>query len=432
MSKKIIKPKPPHLRAKSISPDKKDIFQEIESRINSQIEVIIFKLESIRSELIEEVKQIREEFENLESDFKAKDFELCDFINQNGELESKRNTLVDMQNYHIATLKKKLQLHRKDKPLPPYMNLSCETNRIIDILERIKLITYSSNAESISISEERIKDWKSMPESVTVDNTSGHVYYSDPDNSCVRSYNTQGGYVGEIGLWSSKMLTPKSIAILKDELFVADTGLNHISKFNLTTHEFITNTKAPLTFTNPIAITFNEKEELYILDQRAKKLTVLNSNLQFVRGYRMKLAEDAVPLDFKVFNGTIYMMMEKEVVWFEEPKNSSLARCEENDLAYEISYNSIIKTSSECNHHLYLDEVGNIIRTENNGQLVINAPNGEEIFRKSFMDADGVENLTGVCITDKGCVVVGVSNRDHILHILHSNNFEKNTQSTDV
>ena len=394
--------------------NEESVFIEVEDQINNEINSLISELEQLRNRSLEELALERELFKKRECEWQQRGIEYSDFLDKNIQLDIKRNSLANLQMSHINTISKNMIKHRREKPRAPYILFSCRKESIVSGIEQSKLTIHPIDHGVISFPEVRIKDWKSMPETVAIDSDSNNIYFSDPNNMCVRGYDMEGGYVGEVGLLSNGMVTPSSIAILRGELFVSDLELGCISKFNLRKEgEFVKKTRKIVSIKSPIAIAFNEKEELYVLDQLERKLTVLDTNLEFIRGYNLKIEETALPLDMKIRAGKIYVMLEKEIIWFEEPADE----CPTKTL--KVTYNYLNIPTTYSNQHFCIDEEGNIIRTEANGQLIINAPDGREIKRTSFdSENETVSNLTGVCVIKKGYFIVAVTNKESILHIV--------------
>ena len=393
------------------------VFIEIENQINSEINSLISELERLRKESLGELAEQREQFKRRVFEWQQRGFEHSNFLQKNVELVAKRNSLANLQRDHVDTLSKNLIKHLKEKPRTPFMQFTCRNESILAGIEQSKLRVHPVDQEVTSFAEERIKDWKGTPETVALDSDTSNIYFSDPANRCVRGYNMEGGYIGEVGLWSSEMVTPLGIAILRGELFVSDLGLSCISKFNLREEgKFVKKTRSKIKLKSPTAITFNEKEELYVLDQLERKLTVLDTSLEFIRGFNLKIEEAALPLDMKVRAGKIYILLEKEIFWIEEPvADDSLSK------VFKVTYNCLNIPAICSNQHFCIDEEGNLIRTETNGQLIVNAPDGSEIRRSSFDTAgQPVSNLTGVCVVKKGWFIVAVTNKEGILYIVES------------
>ncbi|KAI6646659.1 NHL repeat protein [Oopsacas minuta] len=382
-----------------------EIFQEIEIKINTEIDLLIAKLEQIRKDSLKELAEQRERFNILESEWQLRGVEYSKFLQKYLELETKRNSIACLHKCHVETLSRSMKTHMDQQPRAPFIAFSFEREGILAKLEQTKLIV--SVKELIAIPESRIKGWKSMPENIAIDHCSNHIYYSDPSNSCIREYTMEGEYIGELGLWSSEMVTPHSIAILKGGLYVSDLKLNCITKFNRINGKFERKTNKIIDFKSPIAITFSEKEELFVLDKLAKNLTVLNTDLEFICGYNLNIKDSCSPIDIKIREGKIYIMVENDIFWFEEP-----------DKSLQVKYNYLNISITDSNHFC-IDEVGNIIRTEANGILVVNAADGTELNRKSFdIGIAETSNLTGVCAVKNDWVVVGQDNRENILIIV--------------
>ena len=385
----------------------KDIFSEAEKEINNKIDLLISKLEQLRSDFLEKLSESREKVRDVVNAWQLQGMEYSQFLQKNLRLETRRNSLACMQTSHVETLSRTLKRHSERKPSLPFVAFFCDTEGILAKIEQTNLIIRPTIGNLIAIPESRIKDWKSLPENIEIDLGSNHIYCTDPSNSCVREYSIEGEYIGEVGLWSSEMVTPHSLAILKGSLYVSDLTLNCVSKFNLTSGSFEKKTKQ--IFEYPIAITFSEKEELYVLDKLKGYITVLNTDLEFVRGYNLKIRDSWFPLDLKLREGRIYILLEDDVFWFEEPSKS-----------LKVTYNYLNIDTGNSNHHFCLDQVGNIIRTEANGMLVVNAMDGTELNRKSFYSRDGESNLTGICAVKKGWVAVAVDNKDTIIYIVNT------------
>ena len=392
------------------------VFMEIENKINVEINSLISELEQLRRESLEQLTEQREHYKRKLLEWQQIGLEYSDYLEKNLDIETKRNSLANLQTFHANTISKGLFKHRKTKPRAPFMLLTCRKESILAGIAQSKLRVHPIDHKIVSFTEERIKGWKGKPEYVAIDSDSSNIYFSDPDNRCVRGYSMGGGYIGEVGLWSDEMLTPSSIAILEGNLFVSDLGLNCISKFNLR-EEGKFKFRSSITLKSPIAIAFNGKEELYVLDQLERKLAVLDTNLEFIRGYNLKIDVTGLPLDIKVSAGRVYVLFEEEIVWFEEPTgDNSISK------SLKVTYNyTDIPTGAHSNRHFCIDEEGNIIRTAANGQLVVNAADGSEINRISFDSAnETTSNLTGVCVIKKGWFVVAVTNKENIIHIVES------------
>ena len=387
----------------------KEIFREVEKEINNKIDLLISKLEQLRSDLLEKLSEDKEKFCNIVQAWQVQGKEYSQFLERNLRLESKRNSLACLQKTHVDTLSRTLKRHSDRKPSLPFVAFSCDMEGILAKIEQTNLIIHPTVGDLIAIPESRIKDWKSLPENIDIDHSSNHMYCTDPSNSCVREYSIEGEYIGEVGLWSHEMVTPHSLAILKGSLYVSDLSLNCVSKFNLTSGCFEKKSNQILYFEYPIAITFNEKEELYVLDKLKGFVTVLNTNLEFIRGYNLKISDSCSPLDLKLREGKIYILLEDDVFWFEEPSKS-----------LQVTYNYLNVYTGNSNHHFCIDQVGNIIRTEANGMLVVNAIDGTELQRKSFNSREGESNLTGICAVKKGWVAVAVDNKATIMYIVNT------------
>lgn len=387
----------------------KEIFREVEKEINDKFDLLISRLEQMRSDFLRKLSEGMEKFCIMEHEWQLQGMEYSQFLQENLKLETKRNSLACLQTSHVDTLSRTLKRHSERKPSLPFVTISCDMKGILAKIEQISLIIHPTVGNVIAIPESRIKDWKSAPENIDIDHSSNHIYCTDPSNRCVREYSIEGEYIGEVGLWSYEMVAPHSLAILKGSLYVSDLALHCISKFNLVSGSFEKKTNQILEFEHPTALTFNEKEELYVLDKLKGVITVLNTDLEFIRGYNLKISDSSLPLDIKLRERKIYILLKDDVFWFEEPSES-----------LQVTYNYLNINTEESNHQFCIDQVGNIIRTEANGMLVVNAIDGTELSRKSFHSGKEESNLTGICVVKNGWVAVAVDNKDTIMYIVNT------------
>ncbi len=142
----------------------------------------------------------------------------------------------------------------------------------------------------------------------------GNVYVADTGNHRLVVLDSRGKWVREIGglgIGANQLNRPSDVtAKLGLDILVADTGNDRIQRFNRRLG-YISTTKNPAAFTEPVSLDVSEFGDLFILDdsrRRIVKIEVLVNQLVFFGGVGYGSGELEDPKDVDVMrDGTVWV-----------------------------------------------------------------------------------------------------------------------------
>ncbi len=114
------------------------------------------------------------------------------------------------------------------------------------------------------------------PNDVALDND-GYLYIAEFYNHCIAKVTTTGEYISRIGSKGSapgQLMTPSSVAISNNILYVTEAGNNRVSIFDTNGQFLHSLTASGKKFNKPRGITIDTMGNLYVSDTYNNRIVV--------------------------------------------------------------------------------------------------------------------------------------------------------------
>ena len=289
-------------------------FIEVEQLIRSTFDRIIRTATERRDQLLVQLNDMMLDYLNKEETQNKQVSEIEKMIKQLNEMYIKQNLIVKLQEDQVKNLEE--QKKKFEKPTPvPFPGIS--TEGLESLLEQLR--GFGTVEDVGGPYRERInpvrkfgkegnkKGELNLPSGLALYRNES-IYIADTDNGRIQIFSTAGKFLAEFG--KGHLSRPHSIAFFYKWVFVSDTLLNSVFKFRSLITKYVCQSARGV-LNVPYGITVNTNGEVLVADFNNNRITVLNSELKFVREIgkgRLKL-----PRDVKINNNNIFVADNNEI-----------------------------------------------------------------------------------------------------------------------
>ena len=311
-------------------------FFDIELKIESCFEGLIIKLMQRRDALLNELKTLREEFihkntHNFESLLKMKHSKnemesLLERVDSEAAKESFIKALKDL-NTQINREENSLNLKQREVS---YLWNSSEFDRCLPRLgvvsRKTPKLEPGRNYDEIEEPQIRFarhgrkKGEFSLPRSICIEDEQDRILVADGRNSRIQVWTLNGNYVLEFG--KKHLKQPWGICLAIDFVFVTDSELNAVFKFNLLDFQLIQRTKLKQgptpgsQLSSPAGVAVRG-EHLYVVEYGNNRISVFSLNLYYIGVFGKGLLEQ--PICIKATNEFLFISeMDGTIKYFSE------------------------------------------------------------------------------------------------------------------
>ena len=232
--------------------------------------------------------------------------DLDQLIRQIKEPTLEQNLIVDLQKLHIQKMQKEKEQFQQPTPTPfPHFDLT----RLEDLLQQIE--KFGSLQDAAPIYRTKVHPIRSIgkrgkgrvelhdPCGIAIDGK-GNIFIADTLNSRIQLVSLEGQFVREFG--KGELVTPLSIALYNDWLFVPDLNLNKVLKYE--TQNYKLECRSELDLKCPLGITV-DNDEVFVADRNNNRIVVLSLDLKFIR--ELGIGELVKPTDVRVIKNKVYV-----------------------------------------------------------------------------------------------------------------------------
>ncbi|KAI6646983.1 PEP-CTERM domain protein [Oopsacas minuta] len=313
----------------------------IETYINYTIDGLIGLLNVRRAQLLEQVRNLREEKRGAEI---ARDQMIAQLTEARAQLQGtlRENPLQSMQERMVDQIQEKLQDLRNNIPSETQLKLQCDTRELefrISSLGEIKQVfvgvpNYAALLRSMVATGEKGRgpgelDW---PRGVAIHEATNQIFVANCGNDRVEIYSGTGEYLNQLGLGQPKQ--PYGIAIHGENVYVSSWEQDTVSKFTLTELRIVREIGGKGfnngQFNCPRQLTTDPLGCVFIADEMNNRISVHDKELNHLRN--IKHQSMSQPFDVKVSRDRVYILTPENnpcihVLTLEGDKLYSLITC---------------------------------------------------------------------------------------------------------
>ena len=214
------------------------------------------------------------------------------------------------------------ELKSIETPIEPKMvSFECDSNKMVAelnilgiLVEKVRSgIDYQSKKQPlVSVCDKgNGMGQLSWPRGVTVDNKTANIYIADPENNCVKVFDSTGMYLFKFGdnKRKGKMNRPLSVAICGDKILISQSN-HYLLNYHLN-GKFISKIgkygNGELEFTWPGGLTIDESNgNIYVSDCFNSRIQILSQDFRFISQFGKDTLK--YPRDVKLFKEYIFVL----------------------------------------------------------------------------------------------------------------------------
>ena len=283
-------------------------FIEVEQLIRSTFDRVIGTATERRDQLLVQLNAMRQDYLRKEETRSKEVSDVKKLISQLMETSIQQNPIVKLQEDQIKNLEEEQKKYEKSTPVPVP---GISTEGLESLLEQLR--GFGTVAEVGGALREMTNPVRKFgkrgnkkgefyaPTGLTLYRNES-IYIVDTLNGIIQIFSTTGKFLAEFG--KGQFRYPHSIALNDKWVFVSDSYLDAVFKFQITNNKFICQS-ANGELNCPLGISVDTNGEVLVADCNNNRLAVLNSELKLVREIgKGKLKH---PRDVKINNNNIFL-----------------------------------------------------------------------------------------------------------------------------
>lgn len=382
--------------------------EDIEKQIERKFDNIIESAERRKSELLSQVKQ-------LKNDLSFKEIEKMEILQNIEKLENvlnsmKVNKLEQMHNNILDQINEQKRRLRIDEKEQGALNFYCNTNEVLRQISNLGRVVdqVAPKYSSISLPVTSIGKVGSVssqlhrPNGVAIDDSSERIFVVDTGNHRFQIFSMECEFIGDYDC--KRLKEPHGIAYHQKNLYVTDTVLHNVFMYDCTSYPVFTRSVNDMNFSiesqarKPHGIAVDPATgEVYVTDTKLNCVLVYSPELIYLRRFGSNLAH---PSDVKVFKDFVYIVDYNKPFMHKYNRTGSLI----TDI-YLLNGDSTIETPQ----HFSVDCMGNfLISNWKNDTVDIAHPDGDVYYSIGSDAKTGtvLKAPKGLAVTRSGRVVV--------------------------
>ena len=380
--------------------DRDNVFQRVRREIEELFHSLIEKVNERREVLLTQLNQWEEEFNRTRAsciqsleEIKRERTEMEQFLatlKLNKARTSMEKGISDLSN-EISEKEQKLHYpqvrfvcDRNDlnSKISKFGSLSEETDNVL-----VRNYTQLSNPVNVFGIFGGGKGEFTRPRGVVIDNENLRIFIADGCNYRIQVWSLEGDYLFQFG--RDILQSPWEIVIFENSIYISDFTGHFLSKWCLNTFNLLKKSNTSQgsksgQLSSPYGLDI-DKEELFVVEYRNKRISVFDLNLKFKR----IMANNAIVDSFclRVRNNTIYIVESTGVIKLFSKTDQLLKTIRKLPLL-----------SDDICHFNFDSQLNFLITDYRNNSLFILSPEGDLIHSVSFTEF----GLTGPCGIDIG------------------------------
>ncbi|KAI6661493.1 E3 ubiquitin-protein ligase TRIM71 [Oopsacas minuta] len=293
------------------------VVDSIETHINYTIDRLIGVLNFRRIELLEKVRNARE-------DKKANELERQQMINQLTEAKAnmneilRQNPLQSMQERIVIEMEERLRNLRKNNPAETQFVWRCDTrdfetsiSRLGEIVEIfVDIPDYAAfRMPTVAVGKKGSSPGELYnPFGVAIAEATNQIFVANFDNNRVEIFSDTGEYLNQLG--AGQLYKPYGIAIHKENVYISSSSEHTVSKFDLTDMSLdwriggYGSDNGQLN--SPRQLSTDPIGRVFIADCNNNRISVHDSQLIHIRN--IKHQSMSLPFDVKVSHNRVFVL----------------------------------------------------------------------------------------------------------------------------
>ena len=288
-------------------------FIEAEELIRSTFDSIMNVVTKRRDQLLIQLNNMRLEYLNKEVTRHKHLKELEKIITQLCETSIKQNEIVNFNEEQKTRTQRESQKYEQPTPIPI---ISISTDDLEFLLQQLK--TFGSVEALDSLYRHKINPVSSFgkfgsmegqfdfPHDITL--YKENVYITDTGNRRIQIFSSVGKFIKEFG--KEHFVKPYSIAITDQWVFVSDSCLKAVLKFQRPTNKFVRQS-IDGELGCPFGLTADTNGELLVADSVSNIVVVMSSDLELIRSIGINILKQ--PCNVKIHKNKIFVADKNEL-----------------------------------------------------------------------------------------------------------------------
>ena len=296
----------------------------VATAINESIDRLIFSLQQRRVHLLTLLRDTREEMRHHQVALRQMEEQL---VESQGVLEGlmTHNELRVTQVRIVAEMEAKRAELQANVPPPQEVRFVCDTRDLEEHISRLGEIVridippippmpvipdYAAFQQPIVAVGKRgtAHGELHLPQSVSIELESGHIYVADTSNSRIQIFSQTGDCLNQFS--HQHLKSPCGILIHLDNIYVTDTYRHAIFQFKLPDLTMIKRVgkegSGNEEFNSPRQLAISPNQHLHVADTDNHRLQILSANLSFQGSLRHQAMSH--PVDVKFSNNEMFVL----------------------------------------------------------------------------------------------------------------------------
>ena len=274
-------------------------------QINQSIDRLVLSLEQRRAQLLSDLRDRREEMranQVVRQEIETQIAETRALLE--GQLT--HNKLHSVHGRIVAELEATQAEIEANAPPPQELEFLCDTR---DTEERIARLGEIVQQPSVAVGKEGLAPGELYrPRGVAIEQSSGHIYVADMDNSRIQIFSETGEYINQFG--HNHLQEPWGILTDRESIFVTDIWHDTIFRFELSNLNIIKRVgkrgSGNEDFNYPRQLAISPNQQLYVPDESNNRIQILSTDLAFKGSLTHQTM--TTPVDIKFTNNEMFVL----------------------------------------------------------------------------------------------------------------------------
>ena len=254
-------------------------FERVKEHIRAFFDILLRRVAERRDQLLTQLCNIEFKYNRKEESRKKQVKELEMMLKQMIQISVKENPVMDVKLNQMNMIMEEKEKCQQPTPVP-LIQFKADLSTHLDELNKIGVVDSSS---IYSIKGNPVSSFGkgelNRPFGIYLDQDE-KVYVCDFGNGKIQVFSKEGDFISEFG--KGQLDKPHGIAVNDEWVFVADWGMNAVSKFQKSDYKFVNRSKGA-GLQNPKDLALDKDSNVLVADYGNNRIAVLDSELKFKR-----------------------------------------------------------------------------------------------------------------------------------------------------